>query len=64
MQPDTSLNASAAANHLQFTGEYLFDRTSSGPRLIPIFFISRFTFDHKRDCDMFLSNIAYGRWAI
>ena len=64
MQPDTSKNYSAAANHLQFIGEYLFDRTSFGPRLMPVFFISRFDFDHERDYDMFLGNIAYGRWAI
>lgn len=54
IRPDNSPESLAAVKHLHSTSEYLFDRTSSNLRLIPIFIISHSNFNHERDYYSFI----------
>ena len=64
IQPDNSPESIAAIEELQFTGEFIFDQTLSGPRLISVLFISRSNLVHEKDYHLFLGEITFGRCAI
>ena len=61
IQLDNSPESLAAVKHLHSTSEYIFDRTSSNLRLIPIFIISHSNFDHERYYYSFVSERTRGR---
>ena len=59
-QPNNSPESLSPAKNSQSTDECLFDRTSSGPRLIPIFFNYRSIFKRKKKYHAFVGEIVCG----
>ena len=64
MQPNNLPESIAAIKHLESTGEYIFDLTLSGPRLVSILFNSRSNLRHKKYYHLFVGEITCGHWAI
>ena len=49
MFPDNSSESLVVVKYLQSTSDFFFDRTSSTPRLIAVFFDYQSNFDQERD---------------
>ena len=64
IQPGDSLETLAAVKYIQYTGEYIFDRTSSGSCLMHVFFNCHSTFYHEKYYHSFVGEIVCCRSTI
>ena len=64
MQSNNSPESIAAIETLRSTGEYIFDQTLFGSRLVPVLFNSRSNLVHEKYYHSFVGEIVCGRWAI
>ena len=64
MQPENSLESIVAIETLQSTGEFHFDQTLSGPRIMPVLFNSCSNLVHEKYYHSFVGEISCSRWAI